>query len=124
MTEAQCQNQKPCDRTATDECRAVWELLADQKLKAHAAEAASMVPAHVATCDARRDRHGRAAVPAHLFLLRDALARDEDQLTQACAATRGRRGHASPAGRRPFRSAGTMSITLSQWVSRTTSSVN
>ncbi|MEU3340459.1 zf-HC2 domain-containing protein [Streptomyces sp. NPDC006668] len=123
MTEANCPNQTFGEKTATDECHTACEPLADHEFKAHAAEAASAVRAHLATCEACRDRHdGRASVPAHLSLLRDALARDEDQHAQACAATRGHWGRAAPSGRRPFRSAVTVPITLSQWVSRTASS--
>lgn len=125
MTEAHCQNQKSGEKTTIEECRTVHELLADHELKAFAAEAASAVRAHLATCDACRDRHGcRASMPAHLSLLGDALACGKDRHTQACAATRGHCGHPSPSGRRPFCSAVTMPITLSQWVSRTSSSVS
>ncbi|MFD8306793.1 zf-HC2 domain-containing protein [Streptomyces sp. NPDC059690] len=125
MTEAHCQNQKSSEKTAIEEHRTVCELLADHEPKALAAEATSAVRAHPATCAACRDRHdSRASVPAHLSLLRDALACHKDRHTQACAATRGHCGHASPSRRRPFRSAVTMPITLSQWVSRTACSVS
>ncbi|MGW2835424.1 zf-HC2 domain-containing protein [Streptomyces sp. NPDC001286] len=124
MTEAHCQNQKSGEKTATEECRTVCELLTDHELRALAAGAARTVRAHLATCDACRDRHFRASVPAHLSLLRDALACNKDRHTPACAAARSQCRHRSPSGRRPFRSAVTMPITLSQWVSRTASSVS
>ncbi|MGW3099548.1 hypothetical protein ACWDCC_39575 [Streptomyces sp. NPDC001102] len=125
MTETHCHHQKSGEKTASDACRTVGEFLAAHEPKAHAAEAASAMRTHLATRDTSGESHdGRASVPAHLSLLRDALARGKDQHTQACAATRGRCGHASPCGHRPFRSARTMPITLAQWVSRTASSVS
>ncbi|MFH8519207.1 hypothetical protein ACH4CE_29795 [Streptomyces gelaticus] len=63
---------------------------------------------------------GEKSVPAHLTLLRDALARGQGKNAQACAAGRAARGHAS-SRRGPGRTGPTMQITLAQWVSRTTS---
>ncbi|MEH0423081.1 zf-HC2 domain-containing protein [Streptomyces sp. B21-083] len=123
MTEAHCLTEKPGEKTATEECRTVHELLCGHALKSLAPEEASAVRSHVATCGTCRDTPDcRASVPAHLSLLRDALARDKGRHTRACAATRDDCRHASPRRRRPDPSAVTTQITLSQWVSRTTSS--
>ena len=124
MTEAHCLTEKSGTKTAIEECRTVCELLAGHALRTLAPEEASTVRAHLATCDTCRDKHdSRASVPAHLSLLRDALACGENRHSQACAATRDECRHASPRRRRPYRSAVTMQITLSQWVSRTASCI-
>ncbi|ELP66326.1 zf-HC2 domain-containing protein [Streptomyces turgidiscabies] len=124
MTEAHCLTEKSGEKTAIEECRTVRELLCGHALKTPAPEEASAVRAHLATCDTCRDTHDcRASVPAHLSLLRDALACDRGRHTRACAATHADRRHASPRRGRPDPSAVTMQITLSQWVSRTTSSI-
>jgi len=108
MTEAHCQNHPSGKNTAPEapeECHTVCGPVADQELKTQAAGAAS-------------------AMPAHLSLLRDALAGDSDRHARTCAGTCGHCGRALPSGRRPFRSAVTRPITLSQWVSRTATPVS
>ncbi len=123
MTEAHCLTDKSGEKTAIEECRTVREPLCGHALMTLAPEEASAVRTHLATCDTCRDtRDSRASVPAHLSLLRDALACDKGRHTRACAATRGDCRHASPRRRRAAPSAVTTQITLSQWVSRTTSS--
>ncbi|MFE2972935.1 zf-HC2 domain-containing protein [Streptomyces sp. NPDC059340] len=121
MTEAHCLT-KSDEKTAAEECRAIRELLAANERETLAANEASAVRAHLATCNTCRDEYNRlAAVPAHLSLLRDALACGKGRNTRTHAATRPGRGHASPRHRGPHRANLTTQLTLSQWVSRTTS---
>ncbi|MGW2085092.1 hypothetical protein [Streptomyces sp. NPDC001880] len=63
---------------------------------------------------------GEKSVPAHLTLLRDALARGQGRNTRACAAGR---GQTSPRRRGSDRTAPRTQITLAQWVSRTSSCI-
>ncbi|MCZ4101784.1 anti-sigma factor family protein [Streptomyces sp. H39-C1] len=124
MTQAPCLTEKSGEKTSIEECRTVCELLAGHALKALAPEEASAVRAHLATCDRCRDKHDvLTSVPAHLSLLRDALACGKGRHTPACAAPRDECRHASPRRRRPDPSAVTMQITLPQWVSRTSSCI-
>ncbi|MFJ1613402.1 zf-HC2 domain-containing protein [Streptomyces sp. NPDC088249] len=102
--------------TATEKYRTIGERPADDHgLKAPAADEASTVGTHLETCPTCRDEHDcGAALPVHLFLLRDALA----------ASTGRHRGtpehrHAAPCRRGPARADGATQLTLSQWVSRT-----
>ncbi|MET7354815.1 zf-HC2 domain-containing protein [Streptomyces mirabilis] len=121
MTATQCLT-KPDEKTALEECRTIRELLAGSERKSLAPDEAGAVRAHLATCHTCRGEHDRlVAVPAHLSLLRDALACGKGRSTRTHAATRSDRGHASPRHRRPHRANLTMQLTLSQWVSRTTS---
>ncbi|GAA3379415.1 hypothetical protein GCM10020367_62850 [Streptomyces sannanensis] len=121
MIEAQCPTAKYGDRTDVGECRTICELLAGYALKTLAPDEASVVGAHLATCDACRDEHDcLAAVAAHLSLLRDALAPDTGRNRSMCAVPQAEHGHALPHRRRPDRAALTRQITLSQWVSKTT----
>ncbi|MGW1408883.1 hypothetical protein [Streptomyces sp. NPDC002403] len=62
---------------------------------------------------------GEKTVPAHLILLRDALAHGQGRNTRACPAGR---SHTSPR-RGTDRTAPATQITLAQWVSRTTSCI-
>ncbi|MFD7496235.1 hypothetical protein ACFV8T_28245 [Streptomyces sp. NPDC059832] len=66
---------------------------------------------------------GEKPVPAHLTLLRDALACGQGQSMRAGVATRAERSHACSRRSGSDRAAPTMQITLAQWVSRTTSSI-
>ncbi|MFK0024994.1 zf-HC2 domain-containing protein [Streptomyces sp. NPDC090798] len=123
MTAAHCLT-KSDEKTADEECRTIRGLLAGNERKTLAPDEAGAVRAHLATCNTCRDEYDRlAAVPAHLSLLRDALARGKGRSTRTHAATRPDRGHASPRHRRPHRANVTMQLTLSQWVSRTTSHI-
>lgn len=124
MTEAHCPTRKSGEKPDIEECRTARELLAGHALTTLAPEEARAVRAHLATCDTCRDDHDSlASVPAHLSLLRDALACGKGPHTQPCADTRDACRHASPRRRRPYRSAVTRQITLSQWVSRIASCV-
>ncbi|MFH8473347.1 zf-HC2 domain-containing protein [Streptomyces sp. NPDC018000] len=98
--------------TATQKRRTVSERPAEEHaLTAPAADEAITADAHLATCPTCRDVHDcPATLPAHLFLLRDALA-DSDG--------RAERRHAAPCRRGPARTAEATQLTLSQWVSRT-----
>ncbi|WP_335937466.1 hypothetical protein [Streptomyces sp. PTD5-9] len=75
---------------------------------------------HPATRAARRERDDvRSALPAHLLLLRDALA-DRDgrsRRTETSARTGTRPG--APRRPAPVRTGGAKQLTLSEWVSRT-----
>ncbi|QIY76098.1 zf-HC2 domain-containing protein [Streptomyces sp. RLB1-33] len=123
MIEAHCLT-KSDEKTAAEECRAVRDLLAANERETLAANEASAVRAHLATCNICRDEYdGLAAVPAHLSLLRDALACGKGRNTRTHAGTRPGRGHASPRHRGPHRANLTTQLTLSQWVSRTTSPI-
>ncbi|MFF2133385.1 zf-HC2 domain-containing protein [Streptomyces olivochromogenes] len=123
MTATQCLT-KSDEKTAVEECRTIRELLAGNERRTLAPSEAGAVRAHLATCHTCRDECDRlAAVPAHLSLLRDALACGKGRSTRTHAATRLDRGHSSPRHRRPHRSNLTMQLTLSQWVSRTTSHI-
>lgn len=124
MTEAHCLTKNSGEKTAAEECRTIRELLAAHELKTLAPGEASSVRAHLATCDMCRHKHGSlVTVPAHLSLLRDALACGKGRHTRVCAATPDECRHASPRRRRPGRSPVTRQITLSQWVSKTTSCI-
>ncbi|MFF1723245.1 zf-HC2 domain-containing protein [Streptomyces sviceus] len=121
MTETYCLTEKCGDKPAT-EGRPVREPLTGHALKTLAPGESSAVVAQPATCDTcRGDHDNRASVPAHLTLLRDALACGKGPHTQPCAATRDACRHASPRRRRPDPSTVTLQLTLSQWVSRTAS---
>ncbi|GAA3379587.1 hypothetical protein GCM10020367_63750 [Streptomyces sannanensis] len=123
MIEAHCLTTKDGEETAVGDCGTICELLAGHALKTLAPDEARVVGAHMTTCDACRDEHDcLAAVAAHLNLLRDALARGKGRSRRMYAVTRADCGHASPRRRRPHRAALTRQITLSQWVSRTTTS--
>ncbi|MER5903510.1 zf-HC2 domain-containing protein [Streptomyces mirabilis] len=123
MTATQCLT-KPDEKTALEECRTIRELLAGSERKTLAPDEAGAVRAHLATCHTCRGEYDRlVAVPAHLSLLRDALACGKGRNTRTHAATRPDRGHASPRHRRPHRANLTRQLTLSQWVSRTTSHI-
>ncbi|MFJ1601770.1 zf-HC2 domain-containing protein [Streptomyces sp. NPDC088253] len=123
MTAAHCLT-KSDEKTAGEECRTIRGLLAGNERKTLAPAEAGAVRAHLAICNTCRDEYDRlAAVPAHLSLLRDALACGKGRSTRTHAATRPDRGHASPRHRRPHRANVTMQLTLSQWVSRTTSHI-
>ncbi|MER7688949.1 zf-HC2 domain-containing protein [Streptomyces sp. NPDC097610] len=123
MTATQCLT-KPDEKTALEECRRIRELLAVGERKTLAPDEAGAVRAHLATCHTCPDGYDRlAAVPAHLSLLRDALACGNGRNTRTHAGTRSDRGHPSPRHRRPHRANLTMQLTLSQWVSRTTSHI-
>lgn len=123
MTEAHCLT-KSDEKTAVEECRTIRELLAGNERKTLAPDEASAVRAHRATCTTCRDEYDRlAAVPAHLSLLRDALACGKGRNARTHAATRPDCGHASPRHHRPYRAAPARQLTLSQWVNRTTSHI-
>ena len=98
MTEAHCLTKKSDEKTAVGECRTIREL------------------------PAGHDPKTPPAVPAHLSLLRDALACGKGRNTRTHAATRADRSHTSPRHRRPHRAL-TTQLTLSQWVNRTTSHI-
>ncbi|MET8137203.1 zf-HC2 domain-containing protein [Streptomyces sp. NPDC005251] len=122
MTETHCLTEKSGDKTAIEGCRPVDEPLTGHALKTLAPGEARAVRAHLATCArCREERDRRASAPAHLSLLCDALASGKGRHTPACTASRDECRHAPPRRRRPDRSAVTMQITLSQWVSRTNS---
>ncbi|MFF2411921.1 zf-HC2 domain-containing protein [Streptomyces sp. NPDC058092] len=123
MIEARCLTKMSGEKPVVEECRTIRELLAQHALKILAPDEASAVGAHLAICDTCRNEHDclAAAVPAHLTLLRDALAGGQGRNRRACAANRAERGHGSPRHRTPDRAARTTQITLSQWVSKTTS---
>ncbi|WP_369251735.1 zf-HC2 domain-containing protein [Streptomyces sp. R41] len=122
MIEALCLTKKSDEKTAVEECRTVRELLAGHGLKTLASDEASGVRAHLASCDACRDEYEcLAAVPAHLSLLRDALACGKGRNTRTHTATRADCSHASRRHRRPHRATLTTQLTLSQWVNKTTS---
>ncbi|WP_406379471.1 zf-HC2 domain-containing protein [Streptomyces sp. NBC_01618] len=124
MIEAHCLTKMSGEKPVVEDCRRIRELLAGLGLGMLAPDEASAVGAHLATCATCRDeRDCRAAVPAHLTLLRDALASGQGRNRRACAATRAERGHASPGHAGPYRAAPTTQITLSQWVSKTTSCI-
>ncbi|WP_327434810.1 zf-HC2 domain-containing protein [Streptomyces sp. NBC_01236] len=124
MTEAHCLTKKSHEKTAVEECRTIRELLAGNERKSRAPDEASAVRAHLATCNTCWGECDRlAGVPAHLSLLRDALACGKGRNTRTHAATRPDCSHASPCHRRPHRAALTRQLTLSQWVNRTTSHI-
>ncbi|WP_339134433.1 hypothetical protein WJM95_32960 [Streptomyces sp. f51] len=127
MIEANCLVQTSGGKTAAEKIRTMREPLAGHALKPLApltSDDATGAAAHPATRGICGDDHDRpAAVPAHLSLLRDALARGEDLHARTSTATGAESGQASPHHRRPFRAAPTTRITLSQWVSKTTSYV-
>ncbi|MCZ1000825.1 zf-HC2 domain-containing protein [Streptomyces mirabilis] len=123
MTATQCLT-KSDEKTARKECRTIRELLAGSERKTLAPDETGAVRAHLATCQTCRGEYDRlAAVPAHLSLLRDALACGKGRSTRTHAGTRPDRGHSSPRHRRPHRASLTMQLTLPQWVSRTTSPI-
>jgi predicted anti-sigma-YlaC factor YlaD len=124
MTEAHCLTKKSDENTAVEECRTIRALLAGHELKTLAPDEASAVRAHQATCSTCRDEYDRlAAVPAHLILLRDALACGKGRNTRTHAATRADCSHAPPRHRRPRQANLAMQLTLSQWVNETTSHI-
>ncbi|MFG2563520.1 zf-HC2 domain-containing protein [Streptomyces sp. NPDC048496] len=121
MIGAHCLTTEYGDEAAVEECRRFCELLAGHALKTLAPDEASAVRSHLAICDTCRDEHDcLAAVAAHLSLLRDALACGRGQNRRMCAVTRAECSHASPRRRSPDRAALPTQITLSQWVSKTT----
>ncbi|MCX4785136.1 MULTISPECIES: zf-HC2 domain-containing protein [unclassified Streptomyces] len=122
MIEAHCSTKMSGEKPVVEECRRIRGLLAKNALEFLAPDEASAVAAHLATCDTCRDeRDRRAAVPAHLTLLRDALACGQGRNRRACAATRAERGHGSSRYPGSDGAAPTTQITLAQWVSKTTS---
>ncbi|MFE7351735.1 zf-HC2 domain-containing protein [Streptomyces sp. NPDC057543] len=124
MNEAHCLTKMSVEKPVVEECRRIRGLLAGYALEILAPDEASAVAAHLAACDTCRDeRDCRAAVPAHLTLLRDALASGQGRNRRASAATGADGGQASSRHRRPGGAAPTTQITLSQWVSKTTSYV-
>jgi hypothetical protein len=124
MTEAHCLTKKSDENTAVEECRTIRELLARNERESLAPDEASAVRAHQATCTTCRDECDRlAVVPAHLSLLRDALACGRGRNARTHAANGPDCGHAFPRHRRPHRSAPARQLTLSQWVNRTTSPI-
>jgi hypothetical protein len=124
MTGAHCLTKKSDEETAVEECRRIRALLAGHELNSLAPDEASAVRAHQATCSTCRDEYDcSTAVPAHLSLLRDALACGKGRNTRLHAATRADCGHPTPSHRRPHRATLTMQLTLSQWVNRTTSQI-
>ncbi|MFE6668088.1 zf-HC2 domain-containing protein [Streptomyces sp. NPDC057697] len=123
MTEARFPTPMSGEKPVIEECRTIRELLpAGITPEALAPDETRAVRVHLAACTACREAYdGSAAVPAHLRLLRDALARGQGRHRRACPAGRTARGDASPRHRRPDRAAASRQITLSQWVSKTTS---
>ncbi|MFD4548573.1 zf-HC2 domain-containing protein [Streptomyces sp. NPDC058466] len=122
MTEARCLAKNADEKTAVVQCRTIHERLTGHELKTPAPDEASAVRAHLATCATCRDEYDcLSAVPAHLSLLRDALACDKRRNTRTHAATGADFSHASAPRRRPHRATLTTQLTLSQWVTKTTS---
>ncbi|MFD5814264.1 hypothetical protein [Streptomyces sp. NPDC127038] len=112
-------------KTAAEECRTTRRLPSGHAVEPVAPDEATAAKARAAIRGTRRDEYDRLAeVPAHLSLLRDALARGEDRQARTCPATGTGRGPTHPRHRRPFRAALTTQITLSQWVSKTSSCVS
>ncbi|MFF4354733.1 zf-HC2 domain-containing protein [Streptomyces sp. NPDC001530] len=124
MTKVHCLTKKSDEKSTVEECRTIRELLAGHELKTLALDEASAVRAHLATCNTCRDEYDcLTALPAHLSLLRDALACGKVPNTRTHAGTRADSSHASPRHRRPHRATLTMQLTLSQWVTKTTSPI-
>ncbi|MEU6874514.1 hypothetical protein ACIODX_28820 [Streptomyces sp. NPDC088190] len=122
MTEARCSTTMSGDKPVVEDCRTIREL-AGNAPETLAPDEARAVGAHLAACATCREAYEcSAAVPAHLTLLRDALACGQGRHRRVCPAGRTARGDAAPRHRRPDRAAATRQITLSQWVSKTTSS--
>ncbi|MFJ9683407.1 zf-HC2 domain-containing protein [Streptomyces sp. NPDC101194] len=92
----------------------------DHDIPVTAADEAIAVGAHLATCSTCRAGYDCSeAVPAHLFLLRQALA-DSTGRQQAAREDGGAEHHrVAPCRRGPVRTTGATQLTLSQWVSRT-----
>ncbi|MER5362995.1 zf-HC2 domain-containing protein [Streptomyces sp. NPDC002785] len=96
--------------TATQKRRTISERPAEEAISAGA---------HLAACPTCRDGYYcPASLPAHLFLLRDALA-DSPGHHGMSRDGRGERRHEAPCRRGPARTAVASQLTLSQWVSRT-----
>ncbi|MFF2009647.1 anti-sigma factor family protein [Streptomyces sp. NPDC058195] len=103
------------EKPVAEECRTIREQLAANAPETLTPDEARAVGAHLAVCAACRRRYGRpAAVPAHLTLLCEALARGQGR-RRACPAAGPGRGDGSA------QRATTRQITLSQWVSKTAS---
>lgn len=127
MIEANCLAQTSGGMTAAEEFRTMGRPSAGHALKPLAplgSDEATGAAARPATRGMCGDEHDcPAEVPAHLYLLRDALVRGDAGHARTGTATGSVRRPASPRHRRPFRAAPTTRITLSQWVSKTTSYV-
>ncbi|MGW0964697.1 hypothetical protein [Streptomyces sp. NPDC002516] len=124
MIEANCLAQTSGGMTAAKEFRTMCRPPAGHALKPLAPLASDEATGAAARQATLGDEHDRPTeVPAHLSLLRDALARGDAGHARTGTATGSDRGPASPRPRRPFRAAPTTRITLSQWVSKTTSYV-
>ncbi|MFD7068669.1 zf-HC2 domain-containing protein [Streptomyces sp. NPDC059913] len=109
MTGARCLTETSGKKPVAEKCRTIREQLAANAPETLTPDEARAVAAHLAACPACRRAYGRPAqVPAHLALLREALAHGQGP----------GRGDA-PSGRRGAERAATRQITLSQWVSKT-----
>jgi hypothetical protein len=106
--------------TAIQKRRTISERPAEEHaLKVPAADEAIMAEAHLATRPTCRDGHDfPAALPTHLFLLRDALA-DSAGRQGTSRDDRADHRHVAPCRRSPALTAEATQLTLSQWVSRT-----
>ena len=108
--------------TSSRDCRTIGEQLQGHALDVPDPDETRTVRTHLATCpDCRDEHHCPAAVPAHLSLLRKALAYDPG-LQQAAylPGSAGYRHGARSRGRRHGAARGALatSLTLPQWVSR------
>ncbi|MEV6162391.1 hypothetical protein AB0L71_10795 [Streptomyces sp. NPDC052052] len=97
--------------SATTMCRTISERPAEEYAPAAPMTDEVITVGHLATRSTHRDVHEYRALPAHLSLLRDALA----------GAGRTEGGPAAGYRRTPAHVARTTQLTLSQWVSRTAS---
>ncbi|MFF9506885.1 zf-HC2 domain-containing protein [Streptomyces sp. NPDC014724] len=107
--------------TATRNGRKTSERPAEEHdIPVPAADEAIAVGAHLATCSTCRAGYDCSeAVPAHLFLLRQALADSTGRQQAACEDGRTEHHRVAPCRRGPVRTSGATQLTLSQWVSRT-----
>ncbi|MFF2327180.1 MULTISPECIES: hypothetical protein [unclassified Streptomyces] len=108
--------------TATTKHHTISERPAEEHTpQATATEEVITVGAQQGTRSARRDWRDYRALPAHLSLLRDALAAGADRHQEVYGKGEAGDRHAAPCRRGPARVAGTTQLTLAQWVSRTAS---